>query len=133
MKSFYSLAIAALIFLASGCTTMQDASHGKGEGTSETFNHPYHDVWDAVVEGVKATSLKLVSQNKLEGKILAQKGMTPFSYGENVAVFVTTIDSRSTEVEVVSKKAMYTNILAKNWSNDILRETRKALDPGNSE
>lgn len=52
-------------------------------------------------------SLPMVGDNKSEGYILAQRGITAFSYGENVAIFVESVKGVTrTRVEVVSKKAM---------------------------
>jgi hypothetical protein len=73
-----------------------------------------------VVAVITESKLDLVSKDKEDGKILAQKGMSAFSYGENVAVFVDAISESSSKVEVVSKRALQTNIVAKNWSNHIL-------------
>jgi hypothetical protein len=71
--------------------------------------------------------LEIASKNREEGYVLAQKGITAFSYGENVAVFVEKIDDQSTKVEVVSKKAMATNIFAWNWEKPILDRLSEIL------
>ena len=53
--------------------------------------------------------------------MLAQRGVTLMSYGENVAIFVESVNGvTKTRVEVVSKKSMATNIFAPNWSKEIL-------------
>ena len=62
----------------------------------------------------------MVAENKADGSILAQRGITPLSYGENVAIFVEQSTGGSkTKVEVVSKKAMATNFLATDWAKEI--------------
>jgi hypothetical protein len=50
-----------------------------------------------------------------------------FSYGENIAIFFKTKNEEETEVEVVSKRAMETNIFAPDWSKDIHNELQMAL------
>jgi hypothetical protein len=114
--------IATLLFatLIAGCTTLKDASDARGTGKSQVYEAEYDVVWDAVVAVITESKLDLVSKDKEDGKILAQKGMSAFSYGENVAVFVDAISESSSKVEVVSKRALQTNIVAKNWSNHIL-------------
>jgi hypothetical protein len=63
-----------------------------------------------------------------EGYILAQRGITAFSYGENVAIFVESVNGVTrTRVEVVSKKAMATNVFAPDWSKEILDKLDEKL------
>ncbi len=116
-----------ITFIFTGCTTLQDASEARGTGVSKEFEKPYGVVWDAVVQVVEASNLDLVAADKDDGKVLAQKGMSAFSYGENVAVFVTEATPESTEVEVVSKRALATNVVAKNWTKYILESIEKLL------
>ena len=52
-------------------------------------------------------------ENKQEGYILAKRGVTLASYGENVAIFIESVNGvTKTRAEVISKKAMATNIFA---------------------
>jgi hypothetical protein len=71
----------------------------------------------------------MVADNKQEGYILAQRGMSAFSYGENVAIFVDPTNANDrTRVEVVSKKSLATNIFATDWSKPILDKIGQILD-----
>ena len=73
-------------------------------------------------------SLPMVGDNKTEGYILAQRGITAFSYGENVAIFVESVNGVTrTRVEVVSKKSMATNVFAPDWSKEILDKLGEKL------
>jgi len=110
----------AAVILLSGCTTLGDARIAKGSGMKRVYDAPYEKSWKAAVCSLNALGLSIATENKPEGHILAQRGMTAFSYGENVAVFVTKVEKSKTEIEVVSKKAMQTNIFAPNWSTKIL-------------
>lgn len=123
----YLIIAASLLFFAS-CTTLQDAKNARGTGKSENYNHSYEKVWDTSIKVVEESKLDLVAQNKDQGEILAQKGMSAFSYGENVAVFVEEVSPNETKVEVVSKRALETNVVAKNWSNYILNKIREMLE-----
>lgn len=121
------IAILLCISLFSGCTTIQDAKSSRGSGKFETYAYDYNQVWEASVSVVEKSKLDLISQNKKDGEILAQKGMSAFSYGENVAVFLDQVSEKSTKVEVVSKRALQTTIVAKNWSNYILENIKELL------
>ena len=120
-----ALALLCLGLLLSGCATMADSIDAKGTGQFRIYDKGYDSVWNAVLDVVTASQLDVVSRDKDNGQILAQRGMSALSYGQNVAVFVETAGSASrTRVEVVSKKAVATDVLARNWENYIL----EALD-----
>lgn len=113
--------LAAAISLLQGCTTLADARKARGTGESRVYDAPADAIWSALPGVLKAVGLEHVGDNRAEGYVLAQRGITPFSYGENVAIFVEALPkSGRTRVEVVSKKSMETNIFAPNWSRDIL-------------
>ena len=117
-----------LLVLFTGCSTLKDASEGRGTGKQQNYAHGYDKVWDAAVKAVNESKLDLIAKDKEEGKILAQKGISVLSYGENVAVFVEPAEQENnTTVEVVSKRALQTNITAKNWSNYILAKIQELL------
>lgn len=66
-----------------------------------------------------------MSENKAEGTLLAERTMTAFSWGEKVAIFVDRVTGKvSTRVEVVSKRALATNVTAPDWDKMLF----KALD-----
>lgn len=125
-----SLLLVSLLFVisAAGCTTLADARNAKGRGRSNTYEAPFETVWAKAKIAVADTGLSVASENKEEGYILAQKGLSAFSYGENVAVFVQKVDDTHTKVEVVSKKALETNLFATNWEKPILDRVAQLLE-----
>jgi hypothetical protein len=105
----------------SGCATLADAKAAKGSGPSREYAASMDKVWNTIPIVLKELELPLVSQNRAEGTILAQRGVTALSYGENVAIFVEPAGGSSrTRVEIVSKKTMATNVFAPDWSVEIL-------------
>src|SRR3954470_24937941 len=74
--------------LSAGCTTLADARQAKGTGTAKVFDAPVDAVWGVIPRAVKEVGLEFVGDNRAESYALAQRGVTPFSYGENVAIFV---------------------------------------------
>jgi hypothetical protein len=123
-----SLAAVAALALATGCTTLADARAAKGSGPSREYAASMDKVWNTIPVVLKELELPLVSQNRAEGTVLAQRGITAFSYGENVAIFVEPVGGQvRTRVEIVSKKAMQTNIFAPDWSVEILDKLGEKL------
>ena len=120
-------AVAAAAFM-SGCSTLADARSAKGTGTAREYSASVEQVWKAMPAVLAELSLPMVGDNKAEGYILAQRGITAFSYGENVAIFVESVNGVTrTRVEVVSKKSMATNIFAPDWSLEILDKLGEKL------
>jgi len=126
---FFSVVFASvcMILFTTGCSTMADAKAGKGTGTSQTFAAPSERVWQVLPAAVRSAGLDYVAGNKEEGYALAQRGLSAFSYGENVAIFIDKPTSASTKVEVVSKKAMATTIFAPDWAKPILENIAEML------
>lgn len=126
-----TLKIAILVYLVSvllGCTTIVDAIEAKGTGEFRVYESSKEEVWPIVVGSIEKVGLDLVSENYESGMVLAQRGVTVFSYGENVAVFVDEVEDNKCRVEIVSKKQMETNVFAPNWSNNIFRQLNSELN-----
>jgi uncharacterized lipoprotein len=97
---------------------------------SKTFSAPFDTVWKAVPEALSSVGLAVAADNKADGYFLAERGITAFSWGEKVAVFVTKVTSNETKVEVVSKKAVATNITAPDWGPEVLQRVEQVLARG---
>ena len=132
LKNIMAIALCAGIALSqAGCSTLADAKAAKGSGEARVYDKPLDTVWNTTIEVIKGTDLQIVSEEKSNGTILAQRAMTAFSYGENVAVFISEENGQtSTRVEVVNKRSLSTNITAANWAHTILKELDKKLGPG---
>ena len=124
------VAFIAFVVMAvmSGCSTLADAKLAKGTGLAREYSASIDEVWKVMPAVLSELSLPLVGDNRAEGYILAQRGITAFSYGENVAIFVESVNGVTrTRVEVVSKKAMATNVFAPDWSKEILDKLDEKL------
>ncbi len=111
-----SMCVMALI---GGCSTLADAKAGKGTGVSQSFPVSAERVWQVLPAAVKNAGIDYVADNKAEGYAVAQRGISAFSYGENVAIFVDAVQPEVTKVEVVTKKALATTIFAPDWARSI--------------
>jgi hypothetical protein len=123
----YALTITLMLSLQA-CSTLGDAKRAQGEGIKRTYSVGLEKAWEASEKALNKLNLDIASQNKSEGYILAQRSMTAFSYGENIALFIKSKSPSNTEVEIVSKRAMSTNIFAPDWSEDIHREIALSLE-----
>ncbi len=114
-------------FLIAGCASMGSISSLKGQGHTRIYNFPYQTVWGAVPKAMKSLNLAVAFSDEKEGKILTDTPLTLWSYGEAIAVFITPIDDSHTQVEVVSRKKMGTNIFAFSYQDRILNALDKEL------
>lgn len=115
----------ALVSLLSGCNTIADAQKARGTGPTVTYAASFEEIWAALPTAVTEAGLEFISANRDDRSVLAQRGITAFSYGENVAIFVNPREPQKQEVEVVSKKSMATNVFAPDWAKPIFAELDK--------
>lgn len=95
-----------------------------------SFAARFDTVWDATIKALEDSKLEVVGSNKETGEILAQRPMSLFSYGENVAIYVGKTDKElETLIEVISK-ALATNITATNWEEKLFDSLARILHQG---
>ncbi|WP_322024121.1 hypothetical protein [Burkholderia sp. BCC1977] len=92
--------------IASGCASTESVKETKGEGVSRTYAYAYEPVYNSVLAAAKTKNLKVVENDKSNGRLILSHGVTLWSWGERIAIFVKPISSASTEVEIVSKPVL---------------------------
>lgn len=116
------LLLCSLVFIQS-CSTLGDARQAKGQGSSKIYNVSSDKAWSLVKEVLVELELPMAGENKEEGYILAQRGWSLGSYGENVAIFLEKLrEPNKTKIEIVSKKVMAMNIFATNWEPKVIEK-----------
>lgn len=112
LASFATLTLAA-------CQTPTEVREDEGKGPTRTYVASFDSMWEAMPAVVHNAGLELADEDETSGTVLASHGLSPFSFGENVAIFVRDRGDTLTEVEVVSKPALATNVFANDWSDEI--------------
>ena len=126
MQTARSCFIGLLLFACvAGCTTVSDVANYEGGGKKQTFQASAEAVWAALPAIVEKLGLETASVDSARQTLLAKGGVSAFSWGEAVAVFVRPVDERRCSVEVVSRKAWIENVTAKKWEKPILDELAK--------
>jgi hypothetical protein len=105
-----------------GCTTVNTAAKAEGSGEQDVYEASFDEVWAAMPEVIAKVGLHYVSVNKDKHVFLARHGISAWSWGENVAIFVEKVDSEKTSVEVVTKRKLITNFTAQDWGEPIFIE-----------
>jgi len=125
MRKFLSIFL--LVIAMTGCTTLADAKRAEGEGLRYLYKTDIDTAWVAVSKALEKYKLSVATENKSEGYFLAQNSMSLLSYGENIAIFIKKKSDTTTEIEIVSKKVVTTNIFASDWSKTIHNELADTL------
>jgi hypothetical protein len=102
-----------------GCTTINTAAKAQGSGEQVIYKAPFDVVWVAMPTILTNVGLQLVSVNDDKHIFLAKHGISGWSWGENVAIFVEKIVNEKTSVEVITKRKLATNFTAQDWDGPI--------------
>lgn len=97
------LIVFALLLLLGACASTQSVQQAKGTGEKRIFGADYEAVYKATLSAAGKQGLTLTSADKNSGQILLSHGLTPWSWGKRVAIFVTKVSGSKTQVEIVSK------------------------------
>jgi len=117
--------LAVLPLLLTGCATLSDAQKARGSGPSRVYAASFEAIWSAMPAAIATAGLQNVEANKKEGYMLAQRGVTALSYGENVAIFMEPVGKKQTKVEVVTKRTWAPSVFAPDWAEPIFAELDK--------
>lgn len=98
--------ICVFAILAGGCASTETVKEAKGEGASRIYQYAYEPVFNAAVAAAKTKELEVVESDKGSGRLLLSNGVTLWSWGERIAVFVKALSPQTTEVEIVSKPVL---------------------------
>jgi hypothetical protein len=128
MRRSLALAIFALLLLGA-CATTQSVQQARGTGEKRTFSAHYEAVYQATLSAAGKQGLTLTSADKDSGQILLSHGMTPWSWGKRVAIFVTKISNSQTQVEIVSKPDRAPLNFPADWVTNLLQAIGAELKP----
>lgn len=127
MRFFKVFLVISLAVGLHACATVDAAKTAEGSGTVKTYAANYDKTWNVSKSAVETTGGDIVEENKKEGRIVASYGVSAFSWGERVALFLKSLGNKSTQVEVVSKRAVGMNVTASNWEPKLHQKIEEEL------
>lgn len=110
-----------------GCASTETVKEARGEGTSRTYARPYDAVYDATLAAARAKELEVVEADKAKGSLVLSHGVTWWSWGERIAVFIKAAGAAATEVEIVSKPVMAPLNFPPEWDKILLQQIDEEL------
>ena len=135
IRTFLFLSLS--IFLVS-CTSTADLGAGKTGKSIMVKGNKYDDIWNASIKSLQSEkgdqsleikkNIGITEQDKSRGYIKAESGLSLFSYGEVIGVFIEPAnDAPSHIIEVESRSRLKTNVTANNWEDEILKSIKSQL------
>ena len=117
----------ATILMITGCASVETVKNSQGQGETRTYGFGYEKVFNATLDAAKAKELKVVESSQGDGKVILSHGVTWWSWGERIALFITSIDSETTKVEIVSKPVLAPLNYPPDWQAILLEQIHLEL------
>lgn len=121
------LIIPFLIAIISGCASTETVKEAMGQGVSRAYQAAYEPVFNATLQAAKAKKLDVVESDKGAGRLVLSHGVTLWSWGERIAVFIKPKGATSTEVEIVSKPVLSPLNFPPDWQKILLDQIEVEL------
>lgn len=122
MKWFVLVVSVLMMALVAGCASTQTVKEAQGQGVTRVYQAAYDPVFDATLRAAKSKELKVVENDRATGRIILLNGVTLWSWGERIAVFVKPVEGTGTKVEIVSKPVMAPLNFPPDWQRILLDE-----------
>lgn len=123
-------AICSVSLFVAGCASTETVKEAQGQGVSRSYPYAYARVFDAVEAAAKAKELEVVESDKGSGRIVLSHGVTLWSWGERIAVFVKPGTGPGTAVEIVSKPVMSPLNFPPDWPQILFKQLDVELQVG---
>jgi len=126
----HALIIVFIVMITGGCASTETVKEAEGEGISRIFSYAFEPVYEATISAAKEQGLEVVESDKKSGRLILAHGVTLWSWGERIAVFVKPLSNNETEVEVVSKPVLAPLNFPPDWQNILLDQIDAELRIG---
>lgn len=111
-----------------GCASLSTVRAAAPDaGRSMVFKRPIAEVYPAVQETVSWLDLNIAEKNDQEHTILASKGMSALSWGERVRIVCKPLSASETQVTILSKRVVATNVFATDWADKLFERLTVTL------
>ena len=87
-------------------------------GLVQAYNTSYDQAFELALYGCQVLNFEVEAKNMEAKYIVASNGMGASSYGERIGIYFRKTGATETEIRVVSKPKVKTNIFAPNWENE---------------
>lgn len=121
------LAATLALVLLVGCASTETVRESVGEGTKHRYSATFEKVYTATLRAAETEKLKIVTMDEKAGRIDLSHGVTLWSWGERISVFLTRASASETEVEIVSKPVLAPLNFPPDWESRLFKAIDREL------
>ena len=131
MRTLFTVFFISILAAISGCSSLSEITKLEGEGKKNIYQKNIDVIWPIVILSINDLGIPIIETNKESGYVLAKRGVSVGSYGENIAVFVKKQNDSVTSVEIISKRRLATTVFATDWTDSffMMLENRLKIQP----
>ena len=131
MRNLYIVLFISILAAISGCSSLSEITKLEGEGKKNIYQKNIDVIWPIVILSINDLGIPIIETNKESGYVLAKRGVSVGSYGENIAIFVKKQNDSVTSVEIISKRRLATTVFATDWTDSffMMLENRLKIQP----
>ena len=127
-KSFTAIYVIMLCsVIVGGCASTETVKEAEGQGVTRVYHYAYEPVFNATLAAAKTRELEVVERDKNSGKVILSHGVTLWSWGERIAIFIRPLTDDTTEVEIVSKAVMAPLNFPPDWQEILFEQIDSEL------
>lgn len=130
MRRHRAMRLAPLLLLAAaaGCQTLSDVVKAKQEGTSKVYPVTADQAWTIAMTVFRWEGADAIEEHRAEGYMLTSSSPGIMTYGTVMGAWIDPITSTQTQVTVVTKRRVITNIITSLTETTFHRRFAQAVE-----
>ncbi len=129
MKNLFPFFVFGIAVFSAGCTTTKGMTrNASNDGISREYNTDYQTAFDLAKYACRVLDFKIENESVSDKYIVAENGMSSFSWGERIGFYFTAVEPQVTRVRILSKAKIQTNFLAPQWPEELHTAIRARLE-----
>jgi hypothetical protein len=113
--------------LFSACATTESVKEAQGQGRKQIFPQRFDAAYDAALAAAQKHRIDVIEQDRATGRIVLSHGLSLWSWGERIAIFLRRVSPTVTEVEIVSKPVLAPLNFPSDWESKLMFEIGEQL------
>lgn len=113
--------------MLSGCASTESVKASKDEAVHRVYAAPYNSVYAATLAAAKAEKLDLVENDPAAGRIVVSHGISWWSWGERIVIWLQSLDASSTDVAIASKPILAPFNYPPDWTSKLFERIAAEL------
>lgn len=111
----------------SGCASTESVKASQQESVHRVYAAPYNSVYAATLAAAKAQKLELVESDPAAGRIVVSHGISLWSWGERIAIWLHRLNESNTDVAIVSKPILAPLNFPPDWTSKLFEQIATEL------